>query len=170
MSKKTFIEYLKTIPYNRWNFAILKQLAEEEEIDFSEELVSYLKETPWNTNWNMINNLIETSSKKIYQIKLINESGTPFDVYSNFVENDTTPVVSHCLPPNSEFDEQIIKDGNNTILTLQGYISMGGLNSYTIDITGDIQTDGIIQSVDDNYEEIKYYIYGDGTLKIQSKK
>ena len=66
MPKKTFIEYLKITPHNRWNFAILKRLAEEEEIDFSEKLVNYLRETPWNTNWNMINSLVGSNEKDEY--------------------------------------------------------------------------------------------------------
>ena len=37
-----------------WNFAILKQLCEDEEIEWSEELIGYLKMTPTNTNWSLL--------------------------------------------------------------------------------------------------------------------
>ena len=37
-----------------WNFAILKQLCEDEGIEWSEELVGYLKKTPTNTNWSLL--------------------------------------------------------------------------------------------------------------------
>lgn len=39
-----------------WNFAILKELCEDEGIEWSEELVAYLKKTPGNTNWSMLVN------------------------------------------------------------------------------------------------------------------
>ena len=37
-----------------WNFAILKELCEDEGIEWSEELVAYLKTTPTNTNWSLL--------------------------------------------------------------------------------------------------------------------
>ena len=37
-----------------WNFAILKELCEDEGIEWSEELVGYLKTTPTNTNWSLL--------------------------------------------------------------------------------------------------------------------
>lgn len=39
-----------------WNFAILKELCEDEGIQWSEGLESYLKTTPTNTNWSMLVN------------------------------------------------------------------------------------------------------------------
>ena len=37
-----------------WNFAILKELCEDEGIEWSEKLVAYLKTTPTNTNWSLL--------------------------------------------------------------------------------------------------------------------
>ena len=49
------------------NFNILPQLFEEEGIELTEEIVEYLKTTPWNTNWNIFNSIIPgtTEVKKI---------------------------------------------------------------------------------------------------------
>ena len=47
-----------------WNFAILKELCEDEGIEWSEKLIAYLKTTPTNTNWSLLKDFgIEPYSK-----------------------------------------------------------------------------------------------------------
>ena len=44
------------------NFNILPQLFEEEGIELTEEIVEYLKETPGNTNWSILEQLGKSGS------------------------------------------------------------------------------------------------------------
>ena len=59
MSKS--IDYIKNSLPNRINLVLLNQFLEEDGSELSEELISYLKFTPENTNLNILKNFISES-------------------------------------------------------------------------------------------------------------
>ena len=58
MDLKDYIN--KNLPNLNWN--ILPQIFEENNVELTEEIVEYLKTTPWNTNWSILNELGGNSS------------------------------------------------------------------------------------------------------------
>ena len=53
----------KNLPNLNWN--ILPQIFEENDVELTEEIEAYLRNTPWNTNWNLFNSISKNASKKI---------------------------------------------------------------------------------------------------------
>ncbi len=58
MDLKDYIN--KNLPNLNWN--ILPQIFEENNVELTDEIVEYLKTTPWNTNWSILNELGGNSS------------------------------------------------------------------------------------------------------------
>jgi len=53
------IAYIKKYKSNL-NFNILKRLFVDDGIELTDEVITYLKTTPWNTNLNMLKSLVES--------------------------------------------------------------------------------------------------------------
>ena len=58
MDYKSFEYMRKTLP-NEFNWSILYQLFEEDEIELSETAENYLRTTPWNTNLTVFEEILE---------------------------------------------------------------------------------------------------------------
>ena len=56
MDLKDYIN--KNLPNLNWN--ILPQIFEENNVELTEEIVEYLKTTPWNTNWNIFKQMTDS--------------------------------------------------------------------------------------------------------------
>ena len=61
MDLKDYIN--KNLPNLNWN--ILPQIFEENNVELTEEIMEYLKTTPWNTNWNVLNFKKNDSSRTL---------------------------------------------------------------------------------------------------------
>ena len=92
-----------------WNFAILKELCEDEGIEWSEELVAYLKNSPGNTNWNLLVDFgiepygedSEEESEEVYELWYW--FGNDYPISKSMDEKDTYVTVSH---PNKILDKK----------------------------------------------------------------
>lgn len=64
------VEYInKNLPNLNWN--ILPQIFGESEVELTEEIKTYLKNTPWNTNLNIFKNFLnENSSESLLSLYL----------------------------------------------------------------------------------------------------
>lgn len=60
MDYKSFEYMRKTLP-NEFNWSILYQLFEEDEIELSETAENYLRTTPWNTNLTIFEEILEAT-------------------------------------------------------------------------------------------------------------
>lgn len=61
MDYKSFEYIRKTLP-NEFNWSILYQLFEEDEIELSEAAENYLRTTPWNTNVVILSDILDETS------------------------------------------------------------------------------------------------------------
>lgn len=76
-------EYLdKNLP--NLNFNILPQILEENGVELTEEIIEYLKNSPWNTNWNVLGNWGVDSDEK-------EDSGFPGEIILQQPITEYTP-------------------------------------------------------------------------------
>ena len=85
-----------------WNFAILKELCEDEGIEWSEELVGYLKKTPTNTNWSLLKDfgiepygVDEDEEEDEGDYELHHLEGNDYSIYKSMNERTSIATVSH---------------------------------------------------------------------------
>jgi len=63
MDLKDYIN--KNLPNLNWN--ILPQIFEENNVELTEEIVEYLKTTPWNTNWSILDQISESGELVLFE-------------------------------------------------------------------------------------------------------
>lgn len=77
------IAYIKKYKSNL-NFNILKRLFVDDGIELTDEVIAYLKTTPWNTNLNMLKSLVGSGASVN---TLTNENGAELtDENGNVIE------------------------------------------------------------------------------------
>ena len=84
------------------NFNILPQLFEEEGIELTEEIVEYLKTTPWNTNWNVFGSL--GRSEKLPKIIRITGYGEDESIISDDSDLKTAQEIYNWCETHSEYN------------------------------------------------------------------
>ena len=123
------------------NFNILPQLFEEEGIELTEEIVEYLKMTPWNTNWSVLSGLGGTESGESIEIlydKDLELTSNPLGVggyeYSKSVKDEV-------------FDK--LKDGDKVWITV-------GATRVEATVTEKISSDGYTVTREFNLKDTLY--------------
>ena len=85
MDYKSFEYMRKTLP-NEFNWSILYQLFEEDEIELSEAAENYLRTTPWNTNLTIFEEILEAAEGREDRPTIVTAN------FSDSGEEDSTDV------------------------------------------------------------------------------
>ena len=129
MDYKSFEYMRKTLP-NEFNWSILYQLFEEDEIELSEAAENYLRTTPWNTNLAIFEEILEAAEggsedDKIVLLDTDIEFKRTGDNYSSAAIKGQNPLaLSQPVPINSILE---ISVGD---VTITGTYKSGGYGRY----------------------------------------
>ena len=79
-------DYIKKYKSNL-NFNVLKRLFADDGIELTDEVIAYLKKTPWNTNLNMLRSLVgsgggasDNALTNENEIELTDENGNVIEI------------------------------------------------------------------------------------------
>lgn len=110
----------KNLPNLNWN--ILPQIFEENNVELTEEIEAYLRNTPWNTNWNVLNGMSGSGSEIELPAKLVCIEG--------YYQNN--------LPSGSSWDTtaEAWKWINQNSIDIDGYKSIEGTKLHLVDSNG----------------------------------
>ncbi len=124
----TIKEYIiKNLPNFNWN--ILPQIFEENGVEMSEKIEVYLRETPGNTNWSILEQLGGGTKEKLPKIIKITDYGQDESIIANDSDLKTAQEIYNWCENHSKTESSVEEGWSHRIAT--------DIEIYILDVKAD---------------------------------